>query len=217
MFNSGQKILIGVMFGPTAVTTYQLGYSVTSKVHSLVAAATEVMFPVASAPDKSAIAQIYARVLVSIVGLTTVMLGVLVVFSDQILTLWVGEAVAKDVVPLIAPLAVAFLFVSASALPFYVMNGFGRPIVSVVLSISNIVLFLIFIAFSAAFSGGLLAFAICYAIANVITGTGYQAFCIRMIWEQSSVGLGRPRVDLATRANLTESENRGRLPLESVN
>ena len=190
LFVSGQRILIGILLGPAAVAVYQLGYTVVSKVHAVLNAASEVIFPIASSTRTSTdgLLRLYRKGMAGILGIAVVMLGTLVLLAKPLLSLWVGEQMAAQVAPLILPLSGAFLFVALTVIPYHVMNGLGRPIVNVIMSVSNVVLFSALLLSFWTLNKSLMIFALCYAGSNMLVSIAYQYYCYRVVVRRAVLG-----------------------------
>lgn len=182
LFSQGQRLVVGFVFGPVAAGIYQIAFTLVSKVHALVNAAAEILFPVACVADSKRLSQIYVRGIKLSSIFVSVPLIILVLFSEQICTLWVGSATGVSVAKLIAPLSVAFFFVGLSVIPYHIFNGVGTPSINVIYSVLNISVFIFLLLITWEFLT-LTVFIVCvaYAVSNLLTGIGYQIYAYRAI------------------------------------
>lgn len=140
VFNQGQRLLVGILLGPAAVTTYTLAASGTSKAHAAVAAVTEVLFPLASQlSGAQRLKRVYRSMQMAGAGIALVLLLPLAIYAAPILRFWLGNAtLAATVAPLVPIFALAFFFVSLSAAPFHLLNGRGQPWFNVAFDLINV-------------------------------------------------------------------------------
>jgi len=180
-----QKFLVGFAMGPAAVAVYQSAAVVPSKIHAVVNAATEVMFPFASASrDRAELRRVYLRMLggsalVALLGFVS-----LVALARPFLALWLGAAVAAGVAPLVPVFALAYFFLALSPAPFHLVNGLGRPALNTLACVMNALINVALIAGFALNGLTLEKFAWAFAIANVVTSIFYQATVETLIWKR---------------------------------
>ncbi|HEY5993157.1 MAG TPA: oligosaccharide flippase family protein [Gallionellaceae bacterium] len=181
-FAQFQRLIIGYLLGPASVAIYQVAYAAVSKIHALVNAATEVIFPIVSASGHDSTTQaLYLRT-ISVSALTAILLLLpLGIFAGPIVELWIGREVAVSAAPVLQILTIAFFFITISSGPYHILNGMGRPIVSVLYSAGNVCIYMVTLfAFSL---GGisLTNVAWTFAISNVISGLIFQLLAMRLI------------------------------------
>lgn len=189
LFTHGQRLLVAFLFGPASLTAYQLALTLVSKVHAGINAATEVVLPIASRGDGEQINALYRRGQL----LTFVMAGgpllVIGFFADTLITLWMGSAAPSQTAELLPLLCGAYFFVSLSAMPYHILNGFGFPLANALFAIANV----------AIFGGGawiqkvffdleLWHIALWYFISNMLVGIVYQVYCTSKILSSVSAG-----------------------------
>jgi O-antigen/teichoic acid export membrane protein len=180
-----QKFLVGFAMGPAAVAVYQSAVVVPSKIHAAVNAATEVMFPFASASrDRTELRRVYLRMLGGsmVVALTGFL--ALIALARPMLSLWLGAAVAAPVAPLVPVFALAYFFLALSPAPFHLVNGIGRPALNTLSYVMNALLNVALIAVFALNGLTLAKFAWAFAIANIVTSILYQATVESLVWKR---------------------------------
>jgi O-antigen/teichoic acid export membrane protein len=171
--------------GPAAIAVYQSAAVVPSKIHAVVNAATEVMFPFASASrNRAELRRVYLRMLggsalVALVGFVS-----LVALARPFLALWLGAAVAARVAPLVPVFALAYFFLALSPAPFHLVNGLGRPALNTLACAMNAVINVALIAGFALNGLTLEKFAWAFAIANIVTSISYQATVETLVWKR---------------------------------
>lgn len=181
-----QRLLVGVLIGPAAVTVYVLAITAVSKVHAMINAVVEVMFPLSSAlADRGRLRRVYLRMLLTSVAVATLLLFPLAYFAKPILTVWVGADLASQVAPVLQILAVAYFFVSLSPAPFHVVNGVGRPWFNVAFDMANLALLALLLAIFARDGITLAGFAWAFTIASIVKGLAFQSLVEILIWRRS--------------------------------
>lgn len=182
-FTQAQRLIIGVLLGPVAVTVYQVAYTAVSKCHSLINSAAEILFPIVSElQNRTLLLSLYKKALLISAVFSVCILSPLMLFANKIITLWVGKSIALSATPLLQILGVAFFFVAISAPSYHIMNGIGKPIVNVIYSTCNVLLY-IFTLWIFSIRGELILidFALSFMVSNVITGIIYQLFVMRLL------------------------------------
>jgi O-antigen/teichoic acid export membrane protein len=180
-----QKFLVGFAMGPAAVAIYQSAVVVPSKIHAAVNAATEVMFPFASAfRDRAALRRVYLRMLGGSMLVALAGFLVLVALARPMLVLWLGVAVAAQVAPLVPVFALAYFFLALSPAPYHLVNGIGRPGLNTLSYVTNALLNVALIAVFALNGLTLARFAWAFAIANIVTSILYQATVETLVWKR---------------------------------
>lgn len=187
-FAQVQRLIIGNLLGPAAVTIYQVAYTAASKAHSLVNAAAEVIFPVVSAlQNHTKLQYLLLRVLaISAVAALAVLLP-LALLAEPILTLWVGHDIAISAAPILKILAIAFFFVAISAPTFHVVNGLGKPEINVLYSVSNVCVYIVILWWLSRNGIVLTYLAWAFAASNAITGIIFQLMAMRLVMRLSKV------------------------------
>ena len=145
-FNQIQRVFVGVLLGPTAITAFSLGVTITSKTHALVSAGTEVLFPFASNTDNVyALRSIYRRMVLLSGAFAVLSLGCLYLFGPLICRVWLGPRTASLVLPTILPFCVAYAFLAVGTAPFHLLNGLGKPWMNVRFDAVNVCLLGVFL------------------------------------------------------------------------
>lgn len=181
-FTHGQRIIVGYSFGAAAVAAYHATFTLISKVHAVINAGTEILFPVASVANGSTVRQLYKRGMAASFFMVLAPLLVLALSAHFIFTRWLGAGVASEAAAITPLLCLAFFFVGLSAIPFHILNGKNRSRVNVIYSVSNLFLYLIITgAFWLTGHLNILSYCGAYAASNVITGCLFQAYSFRFI------------------------------------
>ncbi len=136
-----QRFLVGFVMGPAAVSIYQAAAVAPSKLHAAVNAASEVLFPLASASrDRTSLRRMYLRMLGVSAVAALAGFAALVALARPLLAWWLGAATAASVSPLIPIFALAYFFLALSPAPFHLVNGMGRPGLNTFFYVANALL-----------------------------------------------------------------------------
>lgn len=180
-----QRFLVGMAMGPAAVSIYQAAALAPSKLHAAVNAASEVMFPLASASrNRGSLRQVYLRMLGASALAAFAGFAGLVALARPLLALWLGPAVAASAAPLIPVFALAYFFLALSPAPFHLVNGIGRPSLNTLFYVANALMNVVLIAAFALKGLTLMKFAWAFAAAAIATSLCYQLTVETLIWKR---------------------------------
>jgi O-antigen/teichoic acid export membrane protein len=124
------RILVGAWLGAAALARYTVCIQLAQQIHAIPAAAGSTLYPFASrlsAAKKTIEMRQLAVMALPLLMFASVLAGCLIVFRHEILSVWIGDAFAKDNGHLFAYLAVAFFVLAISVVPHYLLLGFGEP------------------------------------------------------------------------------------------
>jgi len=130
IFSQADVLLVGVLLGTVAVTYYSVCQKLAMQVHALLAAGSAFLFPMSSVAaergDLRQMHRIYTGAL-SLIGVLSAAIGVpLFLFSESILTHWMGADFALHASGLLKILVFGYALLATSIVPFNVLNGTGR-------------------------------------------------------------------------------------------
>lgn len=177
-----QRLLIGHKLGADGVGSYQIVYSLVSKVHALLNAFFEILFPWASANKSSAdVFAMYTKNLITSFIFSAIFMIILIIFGGFFISIWLQRSPSPDVLDSILPLSVAFFFVCCSIVPFYIANALGLGVYNLYYGIFNVVLYLVFYALLVANSASLWKMCFVYMASNAVSGFFFQLIIYRKI------------------------------------
>ena len=202
-----QRFLVGAAMGPAAVSIYQAAAVAPSKLHAAVNAASEVMFPLASAShDKTSLRRMYLRMLGGSALAALAGFAGLVVLARPLIAWWLGRTVPASVAPLVPVFALGYFFLALSPAPFHLLNGMGRPGLNTLFYAANALLNVALIGAFALRGLTLMKFAWAFAAANIVTSLCYQVTVETLIWKSEPQ---RPEATLSgagsSKAGLSEA------------
>lgn len=184
-FGHGQRLLVGFWLGPNAVSVYTIANTLVSKVHAVINAMTEVMFPISSSNKNIfLLRKMYIRVVLTSMLFAGLLLSCLTVFAEQILTIWVGPTLAAAAKPLIGVFALGFFILSFSPPTYHIVNGKGMPWLNVIFDVSNLALAALLMAIVYVTEISLIKIVWAFAISNLIQSLCYQYTVERYCWQK---------------------------------
>jgi O-antigen/teichoic acid export membrane protein len=125
------RILVGRTLGPGAVPYLAVPWSLGARVTQVVNALTEAIVPVASelaaGRASDTLRALYSRSMrIATIAAMTIVVP-LVVSAPELLALWLGPAFSERGATVLRILAVAAGIQSLGSVPYFLLNGIGRP------------------------------------------------------------------------------------------
>lgn len=126
IYFQGQRYIVAMELGAASVAAYVYAYSVSSRVHGLISASTEVVFPIAAnkSASKEEIINLYYKSLSGGAVMAAIMCGVLYFMAEIIVKVWLGRD-DSDVSGLIKIFSVAYFALSLSPASYHIFNAIG--------------------------------------------------------------------------------------------
>ena len=123
------RLLVAAFLPLASVSYYVIALSLAQKVITVIPNVTTAVFPAISQfrLRENGVTDLYVRVVKMVAILVLPMTVILVMFAEQILTLWMGAEVAAHSAPALRVLSVAFLVTSYAAVPGVFAEALGRP------------------------------------------------------------------------------------------
>jgi len=138
------KAFIGAMLSMAAVTFYTIPAEISIKIHSFIASFSHVIFPLSSElnakGDKLRLQHLYFKSSQIVIMIATSVAAPLLVFSDKIIYLWMGSDFASNTGFVFPVLLISYYVVIFTIVPYFFLNGFGRPRVNAIYSFYSFVL-----------------------------------------------------------------------------
>lgn len=187
-FTQIQRLFIGHKLGPDGVGSYQIVYSLVSKVHSLLNAFFEILFPWASANKNSSdVFAMYAKNLGVSFMISAIFMTILIIFGGSFISIWLQRSPSPDVLEAVLPLSIAFLFVCCSIVPFYIANALGLAVYNLYYGIFNVALYLSFYVLFVSNIATLNQMCTVYMASNAVSGILFQLIIYRKIKIRTSI------------------------------
>lgn len=138
------KALIGAMLSMAAVTFYTIPAELSIRIHSFMASFSQVIFPLSSElnakGDTSRLKYLYFKSSKIIIVIATSVIVPLLVFSDKIISFWMGIDFANKTGFVFPVLLISYYVVIFTIVPYFFLNGFGKPKVNAIYSFLSFIL-----------------------------------------------------------------------------
>jgi len=180
-----QRFVVGAAIGPAAVTVYQLATTIPGKAQTLIASATEALFPFASSnPGRVELRRAYLRMLKGGALIALVLLGTLTLLREPILNWWIGSQTAAEAADVLPLFAAAYFLISLTPAPYYLANGLGKPELNTACYLLNGISNVVFLALL--LPGGLTMAKVGWAFlaANLLNAAVYQVLVETVLWRR---------------------------------
>jgi O-antigen/teichoic acid export membrane protein len=174
------RFVVGFFLGPEAVTFYVVPWRLVVAVGGLLSNAFGVLFPYASElgarSDRKRVQDTFVEGSRIFAALAIPLFLTLIIFSKQILTVWIGEDLAGPGAPVLSLLALASLVGALTTVPNLVTMGLGHAKVIGIFSIATVVFYIVLLpSFTKIWGITGTAWAMVGASAPGIALVGYQA------------------------------------------
>lgn len=134
MHQHGDKLVVGALAGPTALTFYTVPVTLASRILGITYRLSSVIYPRASAlaaVDRiHELQPLYIGAMRYVTYLNLIALGVIVLAGDEFLRHWVGESFVAQGYPVLILMTIALLVDSITNIPSMVNDALGHPRVS---------------------------------------------------------------------------------------
>lgn len=181
------RYLVSAWFGPAGVSVYTIAFSLSSKIQAAVNSVAEIIFPyVSGQKNKAAIEWVFARMLLASSLIALPGMFVLVLYPEAILTLWVGEGMAKKASELLVYFSIASFIASIASTPYHLFNGLGLPLKNVKVSVAYaLVLLLSLFVLTGLMPDRLTVFGMAFVVTNSFMLASYLWITINVLNKQS--------------------------------
>jgi O-antigen/teichoic acid export membrane protein len=141
------KVLIGAMISVAAVTFYTIPAELSIRIHSFIANFSQIIFPLSSElkakEDNSRLEYLYFKSNKIIIMIATSVIVPLYVFSDKIISFWMGSDFANKTSFVFPVLLISYYIVIFTIVPYFFLNGLNKPKVNALYSFLSFILNLI--------------------------------------------------------------------------
>lgn len=150
------RFMIGALVSLSAVTLYVTPYEVVTKLTLFSASLLSVLFPAFSAlavSREQRLRRLYDRAIKCIVALVAPIVGVLLAFAFELLSVWIAPEFAEGSAPIARWLSIGVLFSILSHPPLTVLQGIGRADLTAKLQIVQLPVYVVLIWYMASNMG----------------------------------------------------------------
>lgn len=130
IYGVSDRLIVGSVLGASSLATYSIATQLAQQIHACSAAAVSVVFPMISRKNASNKKDEIRKISLLIIKLNFIMCSalslVIFIFSNEILTLWLGGQESKEISEILRYLVIAFWLLSISVAPHFILLGIGR-------------------------------------------------------------------------------------------
>ncbi|MFZ8805577.1 MAG: flippase [Candidatus Calescibacterium sp.] len=141
------KMIIAYFLGPSAVTYYQIPFTIVQMANNFVSSVIQFLFPVVSflnsAGEKDKLKQIYIKSTKYLIAFSLIVFSGLVLFGKPFLKIWMGEEISEISYPLFVIISLVYFFISISNVGFYYYNGLGFSKINMISSFAGAISYVI--------------------------------------------------------------------------
>jgi O-antigen/teichoic acid export membrane protein len=123
------KMIIAYFLGPSAVTYYQIPFTISQMANGFTSSILQHLFPAVSflnsAGEKDKLKQVYIKSTKIVIAFSLIIFSGLVLFGKPFLKIWIGEEISEIAYPLLVIISLVYFFISISNVGFYYYNGLG--------------------------------------------------------------------------------------------
>ena len=126
MFATADRLIVGSLMGADALARYSVCLQLAQQVHTVPAAAAQVLFPMISRRNaqRREVLPLVKRAMLWSILLAALLALPMVAFRHAILTIWVGSAIADQSSGVLGLLAIGFALLAINNVPHFVLLGF---------------------------------------------------------------------------------------------
>jgi O-antigen/teichoic acid export membrane protein len=141
IFTFADRLAVGVVLGLEAVAYYTIIISIANKILQLSSALTGSLMPAVSSwmasGDIRRVRMYFLRATSALVALNFLVASILLLLSESLLRLWMGDAFANYVLVPFCVLIVIYALISLNAPAYFVANGMGNPGINALAAITG--------------------------------------------------------------------------------
>jgi O-antigen/teichoic acid export membrane protein len=175
----GDKLIVGALAGPVAVTFYTVPVTLASRILGLTYRLSSVIYPRASAIAATERIQdlrpIYLGAMRYITYINLVALGVIVLAGDEFLRRWVGDEFVSQGYPVLILITIGLLMDSLTNIPSMVNDALGHPHVTGKFALVR-GLIGVGLVYVGALTGGIVGAAIAHLVASAVMTSIFLAY-----------------------------------------
>jgi O-antigen/teichoic acid export membrane protein len=175
----GDKLVIGVLAGPVAVTFYSVPVTLSSRILGLTYRLSSVIYPRASALAASHKLDELHPIYLSSIRYTTYInlaaLGMITLAGDEFLRRWVGEEFLAQGYPVLVLITLAYLVDSLTNIPSLVNDALGHPKVTGHFALAR-GLIGISLVYIGTLQAGIVGAAVAHLAASILLGAAFLWF-----------------------------------------
>jgi len=141
------KMIIAYFLGTSAVTYYQIPFTMSQMANSFVSSVIQFLFPAVSflnsAGEKDKLKQIYIKSTKYVIAFSLIIFSGLVLFGKPFLKIWIGKEISEISYPLLVIISLVLFFSSISNVGYYYYNGLGFSKINMISSFVGAIAYVI--------------------------------------------------------------------------
>jgi len=141
------KMIIAYFLGTSAVTYYQIPFTMSQMANSFVSSVIQFLFPAVSflnsAGEKDKLKQIYIKSTKYVIAFSLIIFSGLVLFGKPFLKIWIGKEISEISYPLLVIISLVLFFSSISNVGYYCYNGLGFSKINMISSFVSAICYVI--------------------------------------------------------------------------
>jgi len=142
------KMIIAYFLGPSAVTYYQIPFTIVQMANGFISSVIQHLFPAVSflnsIGDRDKLKKMYIKTTKYIIAFSLIVFSGLVLFGKPFLKIWIGKEISEISYPLLVIISLVFFFISISNVGYYYYNGLGLSKVNMISSFVVAIAYIIF-------------------------------------------------------------------------
>jgi len=142
------KMIIAYFLGTSAVTYYQIPFTISQMANGFVSSVIQHLFPTVSSlnsiGDRDKLKHIYIKTTRYVIAFSLIVFSGLVLFGKPFLKIWIGKGISEISYPLLVIISLVFFFSSISSVGYYYYNGLGLSKVNMISSFVGAIAYIIF-------------------------------------------------------------------------
>ena len=142
------KMIIAYFLGTSAVTYYQIPFTISQMANGFVSSVIQYLFPgvsfLNSIGDRDKLKHIYIKTTRYVIAFSLIVFSGLVLFGKSFLKIWIGKEISEISYPLLVIISLVFFFNSISTVGYYYYNGLGLSKINMISSFVGAIAYIIF-------------------------------------------------------------------------
>jgi len=142
------KMIISYFLGTSAVTYYQIPFTISQMANGFVSSVIQYLFPAVSflnsIGDRDKLKHIYIKTTRYVIAFSLIVFSGLVLFGKPFLKIWIGKGISEISYPLLVIISLVFFFSSISSVGYYYYNGLGLSKINMISSFVGTIAYIIF-------------------------------------------------------------------------
>jgi O-antigen/teichoic acid export membrane protein len=132
------KMIIAYFLGTSAVTYYQIPFTLAQMANGFVSSVIQHLFPAVSfldsIGDRDKLNEMYVKTTKYVIAFSLIVFFGLVLFGKPFLKIWIGKEISDISYPLLLIISFVFFFISISSVGYYYYNGLGLSKINMISS-----------------------------------------------------------------------------------